>query len=160
MKNKKFLNEILLVFLIAILVFSVPLITVANVEDNDAIRDAEKDAVNVNELRWFAAGCFGGTAPFLSLWVLPFETGNYDLVYSCWLSLLGTGILLPTGYAVFHSPSPPADRFLGKSSVYIDAYTTTYRRQAKLQQIKITAKGCIIGTFLGCGIATFAPINN
>ena len=160
MKNKKFLNETLLVFLLAMLTFSVPLMTEAKVEENAAKRDAEKDAARVNELRWFAAGFFGGAAPFLSLWVLPFDEGNYDVTYACWLSLLGTGVLLPTGYAVFDSPSPPADRFLGKSSDYVDAYTTAYRRQVKRQRIKLSATGCIIGTFLGCVLAQFAPINN
>ena len=53
---------------------------------------------------------------------------------------------MPTFYAVIHSQTPRAERFLGKSSHYVNAYTTAYRRQVKIQRIALSATGCMIGT--------------
>lgn len=158
MKNKRFFNETLMVFLMAALVFSIPSVTASDVEA-DAKRDAEKDAKSFNKLKWFAGSCLGGALPYLSLFVLIVadDYGGVDLAgdillryppeafYVC----IGTGALLPMGYAIFHSPTPHADRFLGKSSDYVNAYTAAYRRRIKRQRIALSATGCIVGTCLG-----------
>ena len=169
MKNKKFLDEILLVFLM-VMVFSVPLMTEANVETKDAKgdvkekakRDAENDAKMFNELKWFAGGFLGSALPCLSFFALLYSDahGVYleddiprflgpDTLYICCFSVIGTGTLLPTVYAVFRSPMPPAEKFLGKSSDYINAYTTAYKRRIKRQRIALSTMGCIVGTCVG-----------
>ena len=52
-----------LVFMVTVLTFSVPFVTLAqqNALQAEAIADAEKDAaIDVDTTRWFWGGCFGG----------------------------------------------------------------------------------------------------
>ena len=54
-----------LVFMVTVLTFSMPFVTLAqqNALQAEAIADAEKDAaINVNTTRWFWTGCFGGVS--------------------------------------------------------------------------------------------------
>ena len=173
MKNRKFLNETSMVFLMAMLVFMILSMTAsveANVEakeaksdvEEKAKRDAEKDAKKVNELKWFAGGFLGTFLPCISLCAFIQADANgvylenelprflgFGTLYICCSSLIGVGALLPTGYAIFHSPTPRADRFLGKSSEYVEAYTTAYRKQAQLRRTALSATGCIAGISVG-----------
>lgn len=166
MKNKKFLHELPMLSLLGMLVFSHPLMT-ASVAAKDAKsdvkveakRDAERDAKSVHKL-WFAGGCLGSGLPYLSLYVLLFaeahgvyiDIGDFqgaDKLGICCLSVIGAGTLLPTWYAIFHSPTPPADQLLGKSLDYVNAYTTAYRRKVQREQIVLSATGCLVGTGVG-----------
>ena len=162
MKNKTFFTETLIIFLMAMLVFSIPCVAASDVEA-EAKRDAEKDTKSFNELKWFAGGCLGSACPYIlgSACVVagsdislenyipkPFIFGS-EVTDFCCLSFFGAGVFLPIGYAVFHSPTPRADRFLGKSSDYVDTYTTVYRRRVKEQRVKLSAIGCMIGTSVG-----------
>ena len=163
MKNKTFLDETLMIFLMAMLVFSIPCVAASDVEA-EAKRDAEKDAKSFNELKWFAGGCLGSACPFIlgaadivatgrgihlrNHIPKPFIFGS-EVTDFCCLSFFGAGVLLPIGYAALHSPTPRADRFLGKSSDYVDTYTTVYRRRVKEQRVKLSAIGCMIGTSVG-----------
>jgi hypothetical protein len=157
MKNKNFLNETLTFFLMAMLVFSISFMAAsveANVETENAKSDIEdakhaarKDAKSFSELEWFAGSCLGGALPYPSMFFLLYA--GFDAPEICFFSLMGAGMLLPTGYAIFHSPTPRAERLLGKSSDYVDAYTTVYRKRVKLQRIALSATGCIVGTCLG-----------
>ena len=157
MKRKKFLNKTVLVFVGTLLVFSVPLMTEAQIAEIQAKRDAEKDAKVLNELKWFGAGCLGGVSPFIVMdaAVLAELTDAYDLSgllnkhETCFLILFGASFIAPTGYAILHSPSPPIDRFLGKSSDYIDAYTTAYKRRVKGARILSSIIGCGSGISIG-----------
>ena len=75
----------------------------------------------------------------------------------CCTAGIGAGMLLPTGYAIFHSPTLPAEAFLGKSPDYIAAYTSAYtsvdtlvdRRQARAQRAAFSAMGCLAGISFG-----------
>ena len=124
------------------LVFSIPFM-VTTVEANvvaeagksavkeAAKRDAEKDAKSVNELIWLAAGCLGSVSPFiLGSACLVAEASGVSLedqaIFGpcshrerdfCCLSIIGAGVLLPTFYAVIHSPTPRAERFLGNHRI-------------------------------------------
>lgn len=172
MKNKRFFIETLMIFLMAVLVFSIPCLSASDVEA-DAKRDAEKDAKSFNKLRWFAGGCLGSACPFIlgTAGIVAEGKGIHlenhipnifapEVTDFCCLSFFGAGVLLPMGYAVFHSPMPRADRFLGKSSDYVNAYTTIYRKRVKQQQIKLSAMGCMVGTSIGTSILFYTLVSD
>lgn len=167
MKNKKFLTETFTVFLMVLLVL-VSVRDTAAQTDIAAVakRDAERDAKRVSKLKWFASGFFGSALPCLSLFALLYGDahGVYieddiprvfgpDTLYMCCTAGIGAGMLLPTGYAIFHSPTLPAEAFLGKSPDYITAYTSvdTFvdRRQAQAQRAAFSAMGCLTGISVG-----------
>ena len=126
--------------------------------DTQAKRDAENDAKLDNKLKWFGAGCLGGVLPFIVLDailiadytdVISHNTFDPYTLDACILSLLGAGAILPTGYVVLHTPILPADRLLGKSPNYVDAYTRYYRKQVKSERILLSASGCLSGMLVG-----------
>lgn len=94
----------------------------------------------------------GGCFPLVILTTLTFgENISYIgpiPLDTCLIFVFGVGLLLPTGYATLHSPVPPANRFLGKSSDYVDAYTMAYRNRMKRKRVAQSAKGCLLGTCL------------
>ena len=60
-----------LVFMVTVLTFSVPFVTLAqqNALQAEAIADAEKDAaIDVDTTRWFWTGCFGGVAALIQVY--------------------------------------------------------------------------------------------
>lgn len=127
-----------------------------------AQRDAEKDLNSAKELTWFVAGCCGGVFPFVILTTLAF---GEDISYigpmpldTCLISVFGVGLLLPTGYAALHSPAPPTNQFLGKSSDYVDAYTVVYRNRMKRKRVVQSTKGCLLGTCLSGSLIITAII--
>ena len=174
MENKTLFNETLMVFLMAMLVFSIPCVAASDVEA-DAKRDAEKDTKSFNELKWFAGGCLGSACPYIlgSTYLVagsrgihledhipkPFILGPKVTDFCC-LSFFGAGVLLPIGYAALHSPTPPAEQFLGKSADYVNAYTTVYRRRVKEQRVKLSAIGCMIGTSIGTSILYYGIVSD
>lgn len=163
MINKRFLTETFTVFLMVLLVLVSVGDTAAQTDiASVAKRDAERDAKKVSELKWFASGFFGSALPCLSLFALLYADahGIYieddiprvfgpDTLYICCTAGIGAGMLLPTGYAIFHSPTLPAEAFLGKSSDYIAAYTSVYRRQTQVQRTAFSAMGCLAGISVG-----------
>ncbi len=58
------------------------------------------------------------------------------------------GILGPLGIliATIHTPAPPINRLIGKSSEYVAIYTSTYQDRVKGRQTKIATQGCIGAT--------------
>ena len=116
-----------LTFLTATLIFSTPLMVLAQEvplrempmpisEEAKAIAEAQRDAqAHLNKPMWFAIGCF-----------LP----------------MGVGLLVP----YFHQKTPPAAALLGKSPVYVAHYTDTYKRESQSLQFSSAAMGCLIGS--------------
>lgn len=105
----------ILVFYMAFLVFSMPLVTLAQQSSvyAEAIAAAEADAeANVNRPLWFAVGCL-----FTSLGTV----GAYVI-----------------------EPSPPASRLIGKSPEYVAFYTEAYKAKAKGIQGRTALTGCLI----------------
>lgn len=103
-----------LVFLMAVLPFSLPFTTLAqqNSVEAEAIADAAADANrDVNKPLWFGSGCLLSGLAFLH-W------------YSCLLPLAG----LAGSY--FYRPHPPTSRLLGKSPEYMVAYTSAYKSKS------------------------------
>ena len=143
------------IFFMIVLVFSMPFITSAQQDDdsNFAILHAKRDAKNdVNESKWFAAGCLGG-----ALFVVAVSVAEQNLIAEPVNRFLPTcslaGSCFPTGYAVFHSPSPSPDRLMGKSPEYVVSYVNTYVNRVKLRRTLSSTAGCMGGY---CAMFVFA----
>ncbi len=154
------------ILILATLLATLPSPTEASISVS-AIQDARDDAAaDINKKLWFMMGCGGGVFPFVML--TPLALGGLSYIRSTPLDtyvifVFGVGLLLPTGYAALDSPVPPADRFLGKTSDYIDAYTAAYRNQIKRMRVVQSAKGCLLGTCLSGGsliVTTIIMLNN
>lgn len=117
----------ILALLMAMLIFSMPLVTFAqqNSLQAEAIVAAQRDAqADVNQFMWF-----GGT------FIL-------SVVGGC---LLGSvGVIGASAY----QPSPPASRFIGKSSEYIVFYTKTYKAKVRDRQLASSTLGCLGGSII------------
>ena len=109
----------ILAFLMAVLKFSMPFVTLAqqNSVQVEAVAAAEQDAQNdVNTSLWVLAGCLG--------------------------CVVGLG----AAYGV--EPSPPATRLLGKSPEYVTFYTDAYKEKAKRLQTDSAVGGCVLTTLI------------
>lgn len=105
----------ILALLMAMLIFSMPLVTFAqqNSLQAEAIVAAERDVqADVNKGLWFLGGCFGNVI----------------------------GVII--AYAV--EPAPPATKLLGKSPEYVAFYTDAYREKAKSLQANSAWTGCAV----------------
>ena len=116
-----------LVFLMAVLTFSLPFITFAQqaavqAEQRKAIADAERDAeARVNKGLWFGVGCLTAVIGTVLAYSLP--------------------------------PTPPAEQLIGKSPEYVDFYTQAYQAKAKSIQGRSAAIGC--GITAGTAVITY-----
>ena len=128
------------------LMFCQPLSSFAETDDPEVIKTrAETDATrDVSRLKWFGRGA--GLAG-LSL------CGGTTLLVIAALSESSSGaaggafisyVIPPAGLiAIYrHSPSPPAEKLLGKSPLYISIYTDTYQSKARWIRTKMAASGC------------------
>ena len=105
----------ILVFLMAMLTFSMPFVTFTqqNSLQAEAIVAAERDAqADVNKGLWFLGGCLGGA-------VVP---------------MIAYVVELP----------PPVTRLLGKSPEYVAFYTDAYKAKAKTLRVQGALGGFII----------------
>ena len=114
-----------LAFLIAVLIFSSPFVSLAqqNSVRARAIADAERDAaVRVNKSVWLLGACF-------SYGIIPLIIANVA------------------------EPVPPASALIGKSPEYVAFYTDAYK--AKVRKIRTSGVklGCAAG--VGCCVAYF-----
>ena len=126
-----------LVFLIAVLTFSTPFVTIAqqNFVQAEAATAAEADAnKDVSKLLCFGAGCV-----LSALFFLPSPCGY---------------LLPPAGIIGSYSyrPGPSPSRFIGKSPEYISAYTTTYKSKRGNIQVLWTSVGCFSGCVVVGGL--------
>ena len=62
------------------------------------------------------------------------------------LAAYGIYALAPTVVAMTHSPAPPAERLLGKSPEWVNAYTKAYQKSVKRHRTDATITGCFVGT--------------
>ena len=109
----------ILAFLMAVLIFSMPFVTLAqqNSVQAEAMAAAERDAeTNVNTPLWFWGGCVGGVLVFI--------------------------------FSHIHEPSPPAASLLGKSPEYVALYTDAYKAKASQLQTSRAMWGCVTGTVI------------
>ncbi|MXV82341.1 hypothetical protein F4Z98_03125 [Candidatus Poribacteria bacterium] len=113
-----------LAYTMTLLLLSMPCLTLAEesvaLDANLAARtDADAD---VNLLHWRLIGLSGG------------------LLGGC---LLGS-VMVASAY--MHMPTPPAERFIGKSPEYVLVYTTAYESRTRKLQVENTAGGCLAGS--------------
>ena len=118
------------VLFMAVLIFSMPLVTFAQQHSvqAEAITAAEQDAnKDVNKPLWFGVGCV-----LTGLFFLP-EPLGYIVPPS---GLVGT---------YFYQPTPPPSRLIGKSPEYVAAYTSTYKAKSGKIQAQWASAGCLGG---------------
>ena len=120
-----------LIFLMAMLIFSMPFAVLAqeNLVQAKVVSAAEADAEgDIKKITWFSIGCFGSI---------------YGLIY-----------------AFIEQPVVPAHRLLGKSPEYVTSYTLAYTEKAKDIQARQATLGCITSGCIGSaiGYAIVAPI--
>ena len=101
-------------FLMAVLMFSTPFVTLA--QQNSVQAEAEAAAEGDAEARtqkpvWFILGCVGG--------------------------------VIAVAVVYFFEPSPPAGSLLGKSPEYVAFYTDAYISKAKNIQMQAALGGCV-----------------
>ena len=121
-----------------------------------AIRDATTDTTWGYWLTYGVVGCclgtiLGGVVGYSTGSIINSEWEDSGGIYSfygpndaqvigCILGALIVGSIGPTITAYNHTPTPPADRLLGKSPEYIETYTKVYQKTARIQQaLKATA---------------------
>ena len=123
----------MLVFLMAVLTFSMPFVTLAqqNIEPAEATTDAERAAMvakaaadaerdaqaDTDTAFWFIVGCFGSVLGFL--------------------------------YANYNVPTVPADRLIGKSPDYVTTYSSVYVRESKAIRQNRVVTGCVTSAIAG-----------
>ena len=119
----------------------------------DALRDVNRD---MKESLWFALGLVGSSvgtvtgcvSGILGGFLMDLDSLYFgaDPVTVC--GLTGTivfGVLaVPISVHMYpHSPSPPSERFLGKTPEYVAAYTQAYRSKAISLRKKLVTAGSI-----------------
>ena len=72
----------------------------------------------------------------VSLNVSPVAWGAAGFVCGCFAP----------AYALLSTPEVPVGALLGKSPVYVDAYTRVYQQNAKRQRIQAAIIGCAVGS--------------
>ena len=149
--------------ILAVLAFSVLYLS-ANVEATVEITEAriagESDAKNLDKWKFkrFTVAFCASATPIMLLSALGVgETAwgiscnyNPDLTVCC--VLYGIGALLPFGEALIRAPKPPAQRLLGKSPEWVNAYTKAYQASMKKRNMDAALIGCLTG------VAVSAPV--
>ena len=130
---------------IAVLVFSSPLVTIAQLHSGRFTEEAaaaqsaaEADAnTDVNKPLYFGLGCLMTAIPVISSLVVE---GSFTpaAVIGAPAGVFGTYL---------YQPEPPMSRLVGKSPEYIDAYIVSYKSKRGKTQALWTSAGCLTG---GC----------
>ena len=137
--------------LITVLMFSQPLSSLAETNDPEIIKTRAKEDANrdVSRLRWFGSGVgiMGGTFCGILCCVGIALSNTSDPPDALMTSFYTSIYLIPiVGLAAIyrHSPSPPAERLIGKSPLYVSIYTDTYQSHARSIRTKMAALGCCL----------------
>ncbi len=117
-------------FVMAMMLFTMPFFTLAqqNSDAMQAITDGRKDAQDSDRLMW-------GLGSFLSA-----------IACGC------IGGLAVVAGSQFIDPSPPAQRFLGKSHEYVFLYTDTYKKEIKSIRLQASVGGCLGGMAVNASV--------
>ncbi|RKU31447.1 hypothetical protein C6499_04535 [Candidatus Poribacteria bacterium] len=117
-----------------------------------AKRDAEDD---LNKRFWIGTGCAFILLPALGCFagasVARVNPGS-DFDAECGLAI---GSILAAGPLVLmlgHQPTPPPERFIGKSPEYIVVYTNVYKKRTRQLSRPYTAQGMVIGCVITGGL--------
>jgi len=170
-----FISILLLVY-----IFNIPLLASAETENNELVqnakanaqRDAKKD---VNSAYWIAGGYCISCGGSLLLSTILFS--QYYRVDTCLGARnfegepipeltesvaregyigFGVSLIMQLGYniaAMRFTPTPPANRLLGKPPAYVNSYISTYTHKTRKLQTQSAIAGSVIGCFSGAGTA-------
>ena len=147
------------VTLMTILMLSLPLLSLAEqipvaditiIATGDAELDASRDT---NKTVWFLSGMVP-VCLVAAITVASDQTGGeYEeailhIAPNCFSPIVGMAV------AFVYSPSPPTERFIGKSPEYISAYTDAYKSKARWVQAQWAAGGAATG----CGVSVLGAL--
>ena len=140
-----------LVFFMAALIFSMPIVSLAQENLNRIESKDVTHQISVDVLAKTAAEHDAEADTKRIVWV----GGNFVLgiVGGC---LLGSVGLLG---AYIYEPSPPISRLLGKSPEYTMFYTDAYKAKARDLRLKYASIGCISGSVVAGGVTFFYLYN-
>ncbi len=153
--NLKFRSQFL-AFFMAVLIFSIPFITLAqqNSVEAQAKMAAERDAeTDLNRWAWYIYGfacCLGVGLTTVAGAAIGSTSDGWlefdDTIYGgCFGFIVGSAV--SAGTIVSYKIVVPPERFLGKSPEYVDFYTAAYERKIRLRRVGEAAAGGI--TFCG-----------
>lgn len=147
------------VFVICVLFYVSLMPIVAETDEITAARIVGKNDAQGFKWEWFTAGYITANASVVAV-VLAFEALNNSLDTidpACWYTIYGAYILTPTAVALIKSPTPPAERLLGKSPEWVNAYTKAYKQTMRRHRAGSSAAGCVFGgTVLVVTVYSFA----
>ena len=157
MKTNLTSESSLLALLMVVLLLSSPLATLAQQisaerqAKQDAERQAKQDAeADLNKLLWIGTGFAVPLLPILGLLVGslgPQSVSSGDM-FSCQQGCgFFVGCLVPLTLIRRYQPTPPSERFIGKSPEYVDAYTDAYKTRTRSRRIHYTATG--VASYMG-----------
>lgn len=163
MKTNLTSESSLLALLMVVLLLSSPLATLAQQisaerqAKQDAERQAKQDAeADLNKLLWIGTGFAVPLLPILGLLVGslgPQSVSSGDMLsLSCQQGCgffvgCAVGCLVPLTLIRRYQPTPPSERFIGKSPEYVDAYTDAYKTRTRSRRIHYTATG--VASYMG-----------
>ena len=170
-----------LVFLIAVLIFSAPLVARAqqssaqteaeaaaaqdiNVVHLQAKTDAESDAnSDINKLACLSAGAsaaiIGGSCGISYMDESYIEPGLLEIAAFAGGFAMGAGIFSALIGTYSYPPSPPPEKLIGKSPEYVMVYAEAYRKKTLSLRMKSAVTGAAIGGS-GCVIFSLAFLLN
>ena len=121
---------------------------VASTNEITAARIAGENDAKGFQWKWFAAGYLTPILFISAAWAIEeSDSGVFDDVPSSYCAVTyGIIALTPTVFSLIHSPVPPADRLLGKSPDWVNAYTQAYQRGVKRHRAAASLGGCVAGT--------------
>ena len=121
---------------------------VASTNEITAARIAGENDAKGFQWKWFAAGYLTPILFISAAWAIEAsDSGAFDdVTMSHCVAAYGIIALTPTVFSLIHSPVPPADRLLGKSPDWVNAYTQAYQRSVKGYRAAASLGGCVGGT--------------
>ena len=152
------------VLLICVLFYASVIQIVASTDEITEARIAGENDAQGFQWKWFAASYMTTNASVIAI-MLAYWT-NEKLLHNslnniqpvCWLAIYGAYVLTPTAVALIDSPTPPADRLLGKSPEWVNAYTIAYKNTMKRYRAEASLVGCLAGgTMLYTTLYSIAP---
>ena len=157
MKTNLTFRSLFLALFMVVLLLSSPLATPAQQisAEAQAKRDAGADLNNLNKLLWIGSGCAVLVLPTLGGLVGSLgpqsSSGGGNLFSPSDQQVLGFcvgltfGCLGPLTLIRRHQPTPPPERFIGKSPEYIAVYTDVYKTRSRWLRRLYTAVGGVVG---------------
>ena len=157
--------KIITVLMVGILCFT-SVDAIGNTREIQEARIAgENDAKGFN-WKWFAVSYMTTNAAvvgaMLAAWANAnlltnaLDTLNHE---ACLWSICGIYALAPTAVAIIHTPTPPAERLLGKSPDWVNAYTKAYQKNMRGYRVASTMAGsCIGGAVLATTVYIILPL--